>query len=129
MEDRFKFRIPQIKDDSTFKRFHYLELGDFIPAVLGGGYNGDPQQCTGLKDKNGKLIYEGDIIKTKFFGKTDNNGHNFNDFEIFDVVWYKGSYQFNNQKRPYYPLRFCYEYPDKFEIIGNIYENPELLES
>ena len=56
-------------------------------------------QCTGLKDKNGKLIYEGDIVKFKNF---DNKYYNRLDWD--------------------YVSRF------RLEVIGNIYENPELLE-
>ena len=58
--DRFKFRVW---DGKVSKKYFYLELkfGD-------NGYNPDfitdPvfEQCTGLKDKNGNLIYEGDLL-------------------------------------------------------------------
>ena len=55
MQDRFKFRIPEFTDKGTFTEFQYVELGDEIWGTL-CGENGKPQQCTGLKDKNGKPI-------------------------------------------------------------------------
>jgi hypothetical protein len=70
-------------------------------------------QCTGLEDKNGKLIYEGDILHEKNGGQ---NGV---------VVYRKENAGFCLDIKNiscYYPV-----YPSSVEIIGNIYENPELL--
>ena len=64
-------------------------------------------QYTGLKDKNGKEIYEGDIVKSDYYH-----------FNRITVEW---------NTEHWHP--FSYQYGARhFEIIGNIYENPELCE-
>lgn len=111
MNDRFKFRIPEFTDKGSFIGFQYVELGDEIECTL-CGYNGEFEQSTGLKDKNGKLIYEGDIIKeilTDFINE-----------EIITVVkWDKLDAMYNLENS-----QNC-----EREVIGNIYQNKSLLES
>ncbi|MEB5927624.1 YopX family protein [Enterococcus faecalis] len=70
-------------------------------------------QSTGLKDLNGVEIFEGDIL----FDKHHNP-------QIGVVVFYEGAFQLlaNNM---YYPL---IQFDGDVEIIGNIHENPKLLE-
>ena len=86
-------------------------------------------QYTGLKDKNGKEIYEGDIVKVKlykgeeekyFIGKVEYFGSNFivdadnnSEYHVYDLDGFGIDYRYN--------LEDC-------EVIGNIYDNPELLE-
>lgn len=70
-------------------------------------------QCTGLKDKNGKLIYEGDVVERK------------NGFSIKrGVVYFNEVFtQFDVTNMSHYSL------VNRSIVLGNIYENPELLEN
>lgn len=71
----------------------------------------EPMQFTGLKDKNGKEIYEGDLLKRPGF------------LSIFEVKWQEESAAFLRQS-----MNWIYQSIDSgLEIIGNIHENPELL--
>lgn len=97
--------------DEEEKRFYYSndDLGNFFSSFS------DLQidQYTGLKDKNGKEIYDGDIVKTE---------HGVSGI----VEWIDGvGYRFNcNEPMWRHPI---HEMGGEKEIIGNIYENPELL--
>lgn len=69
-------------------------------------------QCTGLADKNGKDIYEGDILKSPFFDDT-----------FVPVVYDNQHAQFT-----YGGAEFNVEAAvSSVEVLGNIYENPELI--
>lgn len=78
---------------------------------------------TGLKDKNGIPIYENDILRIN--GKKH--------FNIFYVEYskIKCGYNaiFNPRLEVSFDLSFLHCYGGDFEIIGNIHENPELLEN
>ena len=80
------------------------------------------QQYTGLKDKNGKEIYEGDIVRICYPFKERT--------WIGPVVWDK--YQWTGEGFYFShfdsPGALFSEGTDYIEAIGNIYENPELLE-
>ena len=106
MNREIKFRAW----DNNQKRFYYLDLNngcDFTPEELK-----QVQQFTGLKDCKGKEIYEGDIIRNDA-----NKKH--------QVEWnkYWGGYE------PFLSGAMSDWSTEIIEAIGNIYENPELLEA
>lgn len=77
-------------------------------------------QFTGLHDKNGKEIYEGDIVRMRLVVGIDENEEDVIE-ETVDQVEYTDEFCF-------YPLcDFFMNEGDTIEVIGNIYENPELL--
>jgi len=77
-------------------------------------------QYTGLKDKNEKEIYEGDIVKTVYPDYPEKAGTVY--FQPTRLNWSVKHSNYTNQDL------FIYARPDhSIEIIGNIYENPELL--
>lgn len=145
MQNRFKFRLydkaigEMAYDVCVGFIKDYGKTDDWVCADTSCGqitYRDDKlkdivlMQCTGLKDKTGKLIYEGDIVQTTF----ENNSK-----IIFPVVWDNKTALFNGKiikkegiNNYFMPNRDYLYYllgneKDEVEIIGNIYENSELL--
>jgi uncharacterized phage protein (TIGR01671 family) len=85
-----------------------------VQCELVCGDNQILMQFTGLLDKNGVEIYEGDIVNSTLFG-------------ICQVVYFKNAFITQSDDGSY-SRSSKYLHGDNCEVIGNIYENPELLE-
>jgi len=79
------------------------------------------REFTGLKDKNGKEIFEGDIIQRLV--KDDGREY----IQTFEIVWNDEDAEFSPRAKNGWEPCIGPVHKDS-EIIGNIYENPELLE-
>lgn len=72
-------------------------------------------QYTGLVDKYGTMLFEEDIIRDE-------------DGDIMVVKWQSEGAVFVLEPKPYVSVHFYSTLPSKIEIIGNIHDDPELLE-
>jgi len=98
----------------VFIEFDFKELEEYPPYPI---FRDIPErvelmQFTGLHDKNGKEIYEGDICRIEYPQETRFRPNQ--KYHVFEVKWDK--------------IGWTNLLVFQCEVIGNIYENPELLE-
>lgn len=89
-----------------------------IPETVG--------QYTGLTDKNGAKIFEGDIVK-EYLESLKEIGFN-KGFDFGKVFWYSKDVQFLRTSKVFIDDAAILSDSHKYEVISNIHDNPELLE-
>jgi len=144
MESRYLYRGKRIDNgkwvEGSLVTGVFFRLGQEIPYMFcpnladyecfedfseeNGIFEVDPSticQCTGLKDKNGKLIWENDIL----------SGHIDVEFPEDEtrkrVVWHENGWCTNEPGCDDYEKLDDFD-SENFEVIGNKFDNPELLE-
>ena len=133
MEDRYLFKAKRLDNGEwvvgyiaryghTGKEKYYI-----IPSYASDLYaiEVDPSticQCTGLKDKNGKLIWENDIMVAHLDDDYPE------DETYIRILWYESGFCSKEKgSEDISPIdKFDQEH---FEVCGNIFDNPQLLES
>ena len=127
MENRYLYRGKQIDNKEWvigFLSFH--KNGKVFIRSLSGNATSSTEvipesicQCTGLKDKNGKRIWENDIVNClseECFGYIGWNESEAGFY--FNVLFEDGGFEEEH----------IYDYQDCLEVIGNIFDSQELLE-
>lgn len=148
MEDRYLFKAKRLDNGEwvigSYANCCYQneedKTGHFIleyPNKFHEIYTSTICQCTGLKDKNGKLIYENDIVSHKYKKYTEEA----TDYTLFGCIEKRKNYvikwdntmaycgfRYHNGRNIFQLKNGTVSNGDD-EVIGNIFDNPELLES
>mgnify|MGYP000978960397 CR=1 FL=1 len=143
MKKEIKFRVPIFNANGTFKEWFYWGIfkqdGEWVKIdcptrhYIVNQRIVEPQdsvQFTGLIDKHGKEIYEGDVVDVEYYNHSMPNTKKKQFVSFLDGCFAMVSSIENNtleSDRNCSPLFWSYR-PNTIEVIGNIYENSDLLE-
>lgn len=122
MKDRYLFKAKTCNGEWVAGFLHCKDDKWYISNKAGSpfAYEVRPDticQCTGLKDKNGKLIWEGDIV-------WDSDERAF-----YEIIWNQEDMCWNVEDADGHKSEFEECYGSTIEVNGNRFDNPELLES
>lgn len=134
MQERYLFKAKR-KDNGEWIQGNLItdetdDLKCFIGYIMGTDEDGIPHdidvvlvdpdticQCTGLKDKNGNLIWENDIVSYCDCTKED-----------YVISWEQNKACFEYQQYSCSMMNFDELSSCEVEVVGNVFDNPELLE-
>jgi len=111
-----RLRTSRYNQKNEWSLAHKLDDVDIIDIWNVNEFKNTMMQYTGLKDNTGKEIYEGDIVKVPAYRTISFNYPE----DIMEVIFDRWKFTLSIQ---------CDFAWDELKILGNIYENPELLES
>jgi uncharacterized phage protein (TIGR01671 family) len=118
-----KFRIYSF----VSKYFIYFDVYEGVPQGIAGGVS-EPQEYTGLKDKDGKEIYCGDIVELHTAANDKAKDVKGNHCGLYEIYWDR-KYKLKEIK-PNWFLKVidndCASF-NIMKVVGNVFENPELL--
>lgn len=92
----------------------FIKMYEVIPETVG--------QYTGLTDKNGKKIFEGDIVRNNKYGEDNDT------YDYYSTIFSNGSFRAQYLDNLKYTPKIYDIYFEGYEVIGNIHDNPELLQ-
>lgn len=135
MSDRYLYKAKRVDNGEWVVGFyayihkkHYIYTGQLIHSGLydvAERFEVDSSticQCTGMEDKNGKLIWENDILSGRLdedYPEDETRKH---------ILWHENGWHTKELGSIDYEPLDDFD-SENFEVIGNIFDNPELLES